>query len=209
MARLIAKLASLLCLLLSVALAQAEIEILDLREAIRTGDVQFLELRGNGSSSGAAVDGVLKNITGRELSIRTAIKVPLYFRNRGSGSRQNMIATQIYLSNGAYVSDGKESFIQLSPGASEKVMLIAYCADFDKENPEALDTFVLADTPEALSGVARRIADFEAKQPDLDTTVASQVALWMAQGLPAQKIADKFEFTENDYRGPREILGNE
>ncbi|ANO52333.1 hypothetical protein BA177_15085 [Woeseia oceani] len=118
-----------------------------------------------------------------------------------------MIATQIYSDDGGYLSDGSESFIELPTSSSIQVMFIAYCADFEKDNPQYSDTFSLIDLPPELASVARKISDYEAAHPGQDTMVASQVALWLVQGVSATEIKDKFSFDENELKAARTILG--
>jgi hypothetical protein len=76
-----------------------------LGEAISTGDVT-LAANGNGGSSGSAVTGNLKNNTTNEIRINVILSNGLYLLNSGSG--QNMVATQIFLSNGGIYSIGDQ-----------------------------------------------------------------------------------------------------
>ena len=198
MTRVVLPLIFTIFLTMSMAIANPETSAIDIREVIESEDVRFLEVLGNGYSSGAALEGVLQNESDRSLRISTVIGAPLFFSNRGGKSRQDMIATQIYLGDGGYLIEGEESFIELPIDSSTKVMLIAYGTDVELDNPKSSDKFSMTDTPEELLAVAETIKQFEAKHADLDTTVSSQIALWISKGTSVEKISEKFEFSEQD-----------
>lgn len=176
----------------------------DLISEIRQGNIRIIELTGNGSSSGGALEGVIRNTTQNDIKLDVHMPNPVYFANNGSA--QNMIATQIYGKDGGYLIEGNKSFILLAPGAQASVMLIAYCADFNLDNPSSNDSFTAESLPSNLENVAHKISTYEEANMNADLTAAAQVALWLAQGETASGISEKFEFTPEDLRVAQEIL---
>src|SRR5690606_36449735 len=112
----------------------------DLPSEIRGGRCELTSPTGTGSSSAASVEAALVNRTREALRPAGHIVEPLFQRN-GRSAAQNMIATALYLRNGGYQRDATGSFITLRPGERQPVLFIAYCADFEKENPSGSDSF--------------------------------------------------------------------
>jgi len=181
-------------------------DIADLARELETGGLKFVELHGKGSSSGASMEGQLENLTQSEIRIFVSFRRPLYLGNQSGGSRQNMIALRIYNAGGGYYSDGTSSFIVVGPGERIDVQLTAYCADFDKDNPEYSDSFVVSSVPDNLSGIALKMARYQEANPAIDLTVPSQLALWLSQGNSASEIGAKFPFSPADESIAREIM---
>jgi hypothetical protein len=175
----------------------------ELSEAIASGDVT-LTAKGNGSSSGAAVDGYLKNNTPNELRINVILGEGFYLRNSGSG--QNMIATQIFLADGEYSSDGTQDFIRLFSGANAQIMFLAFCADFERDIPSSNEAFSVAPVPAASKTIASKISRYMADNFDSDDTTAIQLALWRSQGQTQPVIASKFQFTGVDWDTATRIM---
>jgi hypothetical protein len=163
-------------------------------------------MRGNGSSSGAALEGRIRNTSSNTARANINLIPPVYFENQGS-SGQNMIGTQIYLDGGGYYTEGDRQFIEINPNSEVNVMIIAYCADFEKDNPSIGDFFSVSGIPQELVDVTWRIASFEAANPDYDTTVPAQVAIWLSQGELAEDIRQKFSFNANDERLAQQFVG--
>jgi len=175
-----------------------------LGEALSSGDVT-LTARGNGNSSGSVVLGTLRNNTSNEIRINVIISGGLYLSNSGSG--QNMIATQIFLSDGRYTeSSPSNKFIRLSPNANTQISFTAYCADFDRENPSALETFNRISMPSNLQSISSKISRYENDNFDVDLVVPIQLALWRSQGQSRAAIAEKFDFTDADWEIATRIL---
>lgn len=174
------------CLLTTSAVAE------DFLHAVQAGRVQILALNGNGSSSGAALEGVVRNNTATDIRLDTTLPSPLFLQT-GSDA-QNMIATQIHMGDGGYYAEATRSFIALRPGMQTPILLVAYCADFERDNPAGRDTFSIAPFPNNLADVADRISAHEAATAGMDLTVAAQVALWIARGLSPEKISGKYVF---------------
>jgi hypothetical protein len=175
-----------------------------LKQQISNGNIQIVEMASNGSSSGSALEGTLTNLSSSEVSIDVHLLEPVYFRNNGDS--QNMIATQIYGENGSYSVLGSRSFISIPANSDMRVLLVAYCADFELDNPGSGDRFAVEATPADLRDAARRIAAYEAQNANLDTTIASQVALWLSRGVSADQIQTQFSFTAADLALAQEIL---
>jgi len=182
----------------------AQVVAHDLWGAIFKGTVTLVEARGNGASSGASVEGILENTTAGELHIDVFLSKPLFLVNRGAG--QNMLAIQVYRRDQGYRSDGKNSFITLKPRQRLPVTFVAFCVDFDKENPRPSETFAMSSPPAAIENVMRNIISFARLNPDQDITVPAQVAVWLAQGKSPGAITDKLNFSPIDERLARSFL---
>ena len=179
-----------LCMYLAlVTAAPAEM----LSSLLSSGQVAFSSVRGTGSSSGSSLYGTLVNRTGSEVEVDVMLREPVYFKNRGVG--QNMIATQIYGSDGGYYRDAGRSFVAIPANGSMEIMLVAYCADFELDNPTRNERLAVAPIPRSLDTAARRIAAYEAANPNADTLVPAQLALWLAQGLDPAQIRQQFSFS--------------
>jgi hypothetical protein len=197
-----ALLALLLLFCLSNAAESAVVE--DLHEAMKHGHVRLVSANGNGSSSGSAVEASLQNTTDVERHIDIYLSAPLFLRNSGGG--QNMIGTQVLLAGGRYRSDGSKSFITLGPRRTASVSFLAFCVDFDKDNPVSSESFSVGDVPAVLMPVMSRIRQHIMANPQVDVTVAGQVAVWLAQGHAAQEIRERFAFTSADETLARNFL---
>ena len=183
----------------------ASIRTRQLGEALISGDVT-LTARGNGVSSGNAVLGTLRNNTPNRIRINVILTGGLYLSNSGSG--QNMIAIKIVLSNGKYYTESGSSgkFIELSPNADTQIRFSAYCADFERENPSAAETFSSISMPSGLQSISSKISRYEADHPGENLVVPIQLALWREQGWNLKSITEKFDFTNADWAIATRIL---
>ena len=163
----------------------------------------MISAAGNGGSSGTVVEGILVNQTVTEKKIDIHISSPLYFVNRGAG--QNMVAVQVYLGDGAYASDGRRSFIVLKPRAQTRVVFVAFCADFDKENPAIGERFSVETLPAHLARVVAKVNAYMIANPNVDAVPAAQAAIWLAQGETIADIRSKFTVTAADERLARSL----
>ncbi|MDR1287549.1 MAG: hypothetical protein LBK08_08080 [Treponema sp.] len=170
-------------------------QVQDLQDALNNRQVS-LSANGSGGSSGASVTGFLQNATSGTLRINTVIRNGLYLRNEGAG--QNMAATGVYLESGEYYFDGENAFIELAGKARTPVIFIAFCADFEKENPSPDESFSLAAMPGAIRAIVSKISRYMADHPDDDAVIAAQIALWISQGETAASIGGKFAFQPED-----------
>ena len=187
---------TLLALILSVTDLTAQSTVNDLGGEIGAGRVKLMKLRGNGSSSGAAIHGVLANLADTPVKVDVHLAPPFYLINSGAG--QNMVALQVYLRNGHYRSDGIHSYITLAPKELTEVSFVAYCADFEKENPSATESFTMGALPTPLAQVVTNINAYAAEHPEADFTCAAQVAVWLVKGEKIAAIKKKFKFTPED-----------
>ena len=178
-----------------------------LHDALAQSSVVIESATGTGGSSGMVIHGVLGNRTEVAQRILVHFKAPLFFRNRGVA--QNMAATQVYGRDGSYwLQDDGKPFVEVGAGARLRVTFVAYCADFEKDNPGALDSFDVAPLPQRIAIVMRQISAYESAHPDAETTRASQLALWVAQGHALAAIAERFGFDRNDEAMMRAILAS-
>ena len=184
--------------------AYGELRVVGLQESMARGEVALESVSGTGGSSGPVLQGQLVNESAAYLGIDVRLGVPMYFRNRGNG--QNMVATQLYGRDGSYFSDGERAFVRLVPGERLPITFVAYCADFEKDNPAAADVFSVSATPAEIDRTARKIAVYERAHPEADTTVAAQLALWVAQEHSLEEIRPKFAFTAADVATMEAIL---
>jgi hypothetical protein len=181
----------------------AQLSVLDMDTALRNGDIT-LTAAGNGGSSGASIDGYLQNNRTRIIRINTIISAGLYLEN--SGSAQNMVATQLYFADGGYYTEEDLAFIELEPGGRTPVTLIAFCADFELDNPSSGDSFNGASMPSDLRSIAAKVSRYMANHPDEDTVTAAQLAFWLTRGETLDSIHKKFDFTPDDAALARQIM---
>ena len=166
----------------------------DLHDEIDAGNIVLVSARGNGSSSGTAVEGYLTNQTVAVRRVNIYLTRPIYLVNSGQG--QNMVASEVYYGDGEYLSDGRRPFIELEPGAQTAVRFVAYCVDFDKDNPTQVESFSIGNMPTNLNSVMASINAFAFANPSMDITATAQIAIWLAQGESLEEIQSRFEFTE-------------
>ena len=187
--------AAILLLSFEFAFGQS-LKISDLKDEINSGNVSLTAM-GNGASTGFAVDGFLRNNTHREMYINVFINNGIYLVNSGAG--QNMLATQVFMSDGGYYELGNEIFIILQPLTRIPISLRALCADQHLDNPNNRESFTLASTPADISNIATKISRYMALNIDRDIDIAAQLALWREQGVSRERISMSFRFTENDW----------
>ncbi len=181
----------------------AQTVISDLRDEIDAGRVQLASVAGNGSSSGSAITAYLINETAKARRVDVNLSRPLFLVN--SGSSQNMIAIQVYMSGGAYSSDGRRSFITLRPRVRTGVLFLAFCVDFDKDNPTERDSFSIGSVPPVLTPVMANIRAHLTANTNADVTSAAQAAVWLAQGKSIGEIRSKFPVTSAEERLARQF----
>lgn len=182
-------------LLLIVSTHGASAQVVgDLHDEIDSGSVQLVSAHGNGNLSGTAVDGYLANRTSAPLRVNVYLARPLFLVNDGQG--QDMVASEVYFGDGDYMSDGRRPFIELAPGEETSVSFVAYCADFEKENPSAAESFSIGAMPEELESVMSSINAFAFANPSMENAATAQMAIWLAQGESAEDIKSRIEVTE-------------
>jgi hypothetical protein len=84
--------------------------------------------------------------------------------------------------------------------------MLAFCAEFEKDNPSGSDSFTTGKLPAELRTVLARIEDYLRKNPDTERIAAIQAAVWMAQGLTLEHIRQKFEVGAEDEKLARSFL---
>ena len=176
----------------------AQVLVNDLYDELDSGRVRLVSATGNGSSSGASIEGYLINDTAAERHVGIYLSRPIYLANSGAG--QNMVATEVYSGNRGYLSDGQRSFLTLSPGVRTRVLLIAYCVDFEKDNPTTKDRMTVRAVPSSLKTVMSNIGVYVRANPEAEVTAAAQLAIWLVQGVEITAIRSKFTFTPADER---------
>jgi hypothetical protein len=184
--------------------AQTAGSIRELKDVLENGQAA-LTASGNGSSSGMALTGYVQNGTSSELRINIYIREGLYLRNSGAG--QNMVASQIYLKGGRYVSDGLSNFIILNPRENAEVDLLAFCANLERDNPSSGENFAVDDMPSDLQTIAEKINKYMDEYPDDENIVTiAQVALWRYQGKTQNEISEHFQCTQDDWNNAGILL---
>jgi len=171
--------------------AEGQVTPSDLQTEIEAGRIKFISANGNGYSSGNAVDGYIENATSASKRVRVNLLRPLFLKNGGSG--QNMVAVQMYNADMSYYGDGQNSYIELGPKQRAKISYVAYCVDFDKDNPDYLERFTIGDIPPDLEAVVARICQYSARNPNTDILSAAQAAIWLAQGKSIAEIREKYD----------------
>ena len=195
--------AVLLCGILSATALFGQSAPVDLGFALSNGLVS-LSVSGNGNCAGHAVEGTIKNHTPTTISIDVNIIDALYLVNSGKG--QNMLATKILPSTLKYITDGISRYFKIEAGASVGIVFEAYCADFDKDNPTASESFRFSVKPAAVATIGAKIGRYNAINVNLDLTNANQIALWRSQGMSRIEIAKKYIFNNADWDLSTEIM---
>ena len=176
----------------------------DFATALNRGHIAIDGASGNGASSGFAIDAYLTNHHNIEVSLDISLKQPIFMRNRGRG--QNMIVTKVYLHGGAYQSDGFRSFISLQPKVRTPVQFVAYCFDFEKDNPSKDEEFTRDALPNNLLPLLQSISKYDTLHPNEDVTVAGQVAIWLTQGVSIEDVRAKLGVNNAQETLAREFL---
>lgn len=197
-----------------IGLAQPEPE--NLSAAIDRGEAEIILVQGRGSSTGNALEAVLTNPSGEARMFSVWLRRPLFFENKGSG--QNMIATRVHLDEGTFYRYEDTDYIYVQEGQlAAAIDLWSYCVDFDKENPLPSDGFLeLRTMPLAVWEMADRISEFEqlavADGLNMDedgrdfTMTVSQLALWLSQGIPANRILARLPYEPGHLEVARLLL---
>ena len=185
------KIINVLLVALSLISTVAHSAPVDFVDEINTGKLSLINARGNGASSGNAIEGHLINNTPNKKRINIDLSRPLYFFNSGEG--QNMLATKIVARDGSYYSDGKSSFIEINPKERQAITFIAYCVDFNKNNPTSNESLSIKSIPSNLRKLFNGI--IVSKENNI---VAIQLALWLAQGISIEEIKKRFNFSYAD-----------
>lgn len=190
--------------LLIAAAISAQTVVTDLSSALDKQHVSIVEVRGNGNSSGTVLLAHLINNSTTDISVKVNLDQPLYFVN--SGPNQNMVVTQVYYDDGSYFSDRANTFITIRAGNRHPVVFMAFCADFERENPSERDRFLRGVVPIRLKQVLTNIRNYSASNPKEDIVVAAQAALWLSQGASIQDINERFPVSLSEEKLARRFL---
>jgi hypothetical protein len=109
-----------------------------------------------------------------------------------------MVALHVYMRGGGFYTQGTDSFITLAPDSRLSVQFVAFCMDFEKDNPTAEDRFSVAAMPAELLPVLANIRGYVMANPEIDVTSAAQVAIWLFQGVSIRDIRSRFAVTPED-----------
>jgi hypothetical protein len=175
----------------------------DLEDALNAGTVR-LQAGGTGHSSGVSVTGYLTNTTSGSLAIAIYISNGIYLKNSKAG--QDMAAVQVYMADGTYYSRGSDNYIILEPRKRTEVVFVAFCTDFEKENPSEKERLSFTAMPSSLQVIVNKISRYLQDKNEDNLVNAAQIALWLAQGESISSISKKFRFTPEDETAAREIL---
>ena len=85
------------------------------------GSIVLTNAKGTGASTGASIDGIIANNTNSTIYVDIFLRKAIYLTNSGKG--QNMLVSQVIGRDGGYLSDGKNSFIELKPKSRNKSLL--------------------------------------------------------------------------------------
>ena len=179
--------------------------VTDLLSEMRSGNIALTSTHGTGASTGASVQGYLVNNTNRDIRVAVNLDKPLFMRNSRRRS-QNMLATRVFNRDKTYRREGNQSFIALKANKRIPVTFIAYCVDFEKDNPAGTDSFTINDVPTELVGISSKIQRYERDNPDANSGAALQLALWLSQGESIREIREKFKFTWQDEQTARNLI---
>lgn len=178
--------------------------VADLSDLVSSGTISLVRANGNGSASGNAIDALFRNNTDSPIDVDVYLREPVFFRNSGVG--QNMIASMIVGADGSYMRKSDRQVVTLRPREEFNASVVAYCADFEKENPSASESFSIEQAPPHLAQVIARINAHARSTTNANLTVAAQLAIWMAQGEQPDVIAEKYPFTFEDEQLARQFL---
>ena len=175
------------------------IQIASLINLVNKGAISIQSIQGTGSSTGGVINAVLRNQTRSTVYLDIYLAEPIVFQNHGIG--QNMVGSMVYGRNGEYLVIEEKDVLEIKSNASIPVTFTAFCLDFEKENPIPSEEFsVHANLPIRLQNVLRKVDQFSRDHPEIDITIAAQVAIWLTQGVHKNEIRSRFSFTMEDER---------
>ena len=167
--------------------------IISLLDASSKGLVAF-NISGTGGSSGDVIHVRVRRIVNRPL--RLSLPEGTVLRS-GNATVQNMIVSAIKGLLKSRTEYFPRSVIEL-PTDEEQVYLVeAYCMDFEKENPGTGDTFELGDVNQQALTILRTVRK-SSRSPEV-----IQAALWLTQGVPEEKIKERFTMDDADWMSAR------
>lgn len=147
-----------------------------------------------------AIKGTLRNNTSAEIRVNVVMTDGIYFTN-SSSSAQNMVAVQILDFEFGYYTSGNQYYIPLSPQKTEEINLIAFCANFDRDNPSSEQTFRSSAMPPELRAISAKISRYHADHMTTTEVMvkATQIALWRIQDWTREEIELQYEVTDESW----------
>jgi hypothetical protein len=85
-------------------------------------------------------------------------------------------------------------------------MFIAFCADFERDNPSSDETFSSAAMPSGIQTISSKISRYMADKFDEDSVIPIQLALWRSRGQSRSAIFEKFDFDDSDWEIATRII---
>jgi hypothetical protein len=159
-----------------------------LQSAIRSGRVSA-QISGTGASSGDSIKMKIRKRTGGDLTVTVP---PGTMLKNASGGEQNMVVAGV---RGVDLGGGlirPTSSVHLSGTQPTTVVLAAFCAEFEKDNPSRSAEFSVGSRDPRLACILRKSAGLSVS--------ARQAAVWMhTDGLSYSHMSQKFPVTARDW----------
>ena len=169
-----------------------------LQSAARRGLVEYT-FAGTGASSGDSVRltvGKTPQAAGRSLTL--TVPAGSMLRSADAGS-QSMVVTAIH---GVDLGGGRiqpMSQVSLRGSTPVTVLLLAFCAEFEKENPSPGATFTLEDPNPMLACIARQGRDLSIQ--------AQQAAVWIqTDSISYEHMRQKFQVGPGDWTAAQGVV---
>ncbi len=209
-ARLLALWGVAVCCSLAPLPGSSELETVNLTDALSSGKARIVLAKGKGLLSGKALDAVLLNFSVEGKLFESVLREPLYLANKGEG--QDMLVTRVLLGGGTYYTDGEQAVLPVPEGIYVvPISLVAYSVDIGKANPGDTDEFQVQEIPARLKRIAHAASRLERLYLDDDDAHdfvmnTIQVALWRAQGVPPDRIAERYPYSPQHAEAARLLL---
>ncbi len=185
---------------LSTFFCQERLEFID---AINQDKLEY-KFIGNGNSTGAAVEGTIKNKGKEIIQIEVNQQKPLSLENSGAG--QNLILFQLYYPKGKYLRDDFTTYLEFKPDTIYNIVGNSLCYNFEKPNPEPNENLVVKTLPDTIKAYDFILKIREAIIKKKTTMKQAQCALWYVLGTGLDKINTKFEIQLNELEKIRELI---
>ncbi len=187
-------------IMISTVACQERLEFID---AINKAKLEY-KFHGNGNSTGAAVEGYIKNNCKEIIQIEVNLQKPLLLENNGVG--QNLILFQLFYSNGKYLRDDFTTYLEFKPDTVYNIVGNALCNDFEKPNPELKEDLNIKSLQDTLKTYDFIFKIREAIIKRKSTMKQAQCALWYVQGTSLEKINSKFKIELDELEKVRELI---
>lgn len=181
--------------------AESPRQNLSLDTAIARGQAR-VEFRGRGASTGDSIILRITNLTTNPLVVGVT---PGTVLRSASAGIQDMIAERV---RGIPMGEGRfrpAAEISLAPKATAEYILLAYCLNFDRANPDPQSRFTVGrvDSPE----LQKLFAVLSQVSPQQRTIGSVQAAVWAITGdVTREQLQSRFPTTEADIANARRLL---